>query len=153
MTSTSSQTTNQCYFANAPIPLGSRQIECKTCAKLVSVGDVLRCKLNGPKKKKPTKEKVGVTDKLVGRVDWFEDYPCTYRAGEPQQKTCGCGGTGVVYVMDCTETTGKSCVATELQRKGLLKKHPDLYHSVRVCEDCPLNPAFRCGDAEPGTVD
>jgi len=89
-------------------------------------------------KQKPQKTVTTVPAVQETRVDWFEDYPCTYRAGEPQKKTCGCGGTGVVYVMDCTETTGMTCVATELQRKGLLKKHPDLYHSVRVCEDCPL---------------
>jgi hypothetical protein len=110
---------------------------CESCGLFRSYGDVKRCMLK-PTKQKPQKTVKTVPAVQETRVDWFQEFPCPYRAGEPQKKTCGCGGTGVVYMMDCTETTGKSCVATELQRKGLLKKHPDLYHSVRVCEDCPL---------------
>jgi len=76
----------------------------------------------------------------IVNLDWFAEVgECQYRSGPEQRLSCGCGGSGVVVAMTCTESPDTECVATQASRAKLLKNHRDMYQSIRVCEDCPFS--------------
>lgn len=129
-------TDTACWFKSNPLPHlpGHSTMRCPGCGRDVNSGQALRCRVNGPDQP-PVKQ----PEAVPSRYDWFEEAsPCQYRQGPETELVCGCGGSGVVAAMSCTETAGARCVATQSHRSRLLKNHRELYQTIRVCESCPL---------------